>query len=161
MLFLRDKRGISEEFTSLPALMVVMIGFAIFFALVAGVYHAYNERMEAVDKYEIANFVLEKLTMADGSLCEKGIIMPGGVINISKLSSLTVDDMVDIRASSGIVGVKFGFKLEVSAKYYDGPVEKGIGNGQRSFIAVSREVPVYLNDAQTVPGIFTVMVWKE
>jgi len=159
MPFLRDKRGISEEFTSLPALMVVMIGFAIFFALIAGVYHAYNERMEAVDKYEAANFVLEKLMAADGPLGEKGVIMLGGVIDLSKLSNLTTNDMVDIRESSGIVGVKFGFKLEVSAKS-GGTVEKGIVNRQRGFIAVSREVPVYLNDAQTVPGIFTVMVWK-
>ncbi|MDD5779101.1 MAG: hypothetical protein PHU95_06605 [Candidatus Thermoplasmatota archaeon] len=79
--FISDESGISEEFTSLPALAVVLIGFGLFFALVGGAYHVHTEKLERADGYRAANFVLQKLTTSNGGLAEEGILMPGGMID--------------------------------------------------------------------------------
>ncbi len=68
MKFIKDKRGVAEEFTSLPAIMVVMIGFAIFFAMIATVYNLHNERIEDKELFEVAHYVALKLTSADSPL---------------------------------------------------------------------------------------------
>ncbi len=161
MSFIKDKRGVSEEFTSLPALAIVMAGFAVFLSLMAGVYYSYNENAEMVDKYGIANFVLEEMTMDGSILGDMGVIMAGGIFNLPKFINLTSDDIADISNESGMTGINFSFKLEVKLKgnNFDNVIEKGTGGKNKNAIAASKEVPVYLNDAQVVPGTFTVIVW--
>jgi len=162
LLFINDRRGVSEEFTSLPALMVVMIGFALFFAMMAGVYYQHNERVKSLDKYEAANFVLEKLTSANGLLAEKGIIMEGGVINAVKFNEIreNEDKIEKIIEESGIIGLKFGLKLTYWEK--DNVEEKEWVNipSNADKVAASKQVAVYLNDAEIVPGLLTVIVWR-
>ena len=154
MSLVNDKRGVSEEFTSLPALTVVMIGFALFFALIAGVYHSYNERVESVDKYEAANFVLEKLTMTDGALADAGVTSEGGVIDAAKFGDL--EGRGDkIKEGCGITGVEYGLKLEWEGHMIPCWLDNEGGNA----VAASEQVAVYLNEAQTVPGVLTVIVW--
>jgi len=162
MSLIKDKRGVSEEFTSLPALAVVMIGFALFFALIAGVYYSYSERVGSVDKYEAANFILEKLTGTDSSLAERGIIMGGGVIDKMKFeNNMGYPDENEIIKESDIVGVKFGLKLEYidPNSGYEKTLEwQNIPSG-RDIVVASKQVAVYLNEAQTVPGVLSVIVW--
>ena len=159
MLFIRDEKGISEEFTSLPALTVVMMGFAIFFVLFANVYFSYNERIENIDKYEIANFVLEKIMSADGALAKNGIVR-GGVIDVVKFREMRNNEKAisEIMKKSGIKGIEFGLKL----KYNDGKEVIKWCNvpSNKDIFAASKQVPVYLNDVQTVPGVLTVVVWR-
>jgi len=162
MSLVGDKRGVSEEFTSLPALTVVLIGFALFFALIAGVYYSYNERVESVDKYESANFVLEKLTMTDGALADAGVIRAGGIIDKAKFDNMGSLAENEIIKESGVVGVKFGLKLEYidPASGYEKTLEwQNIPSGGNIVVA-SKQVAVYLNEAQTVPGVLSVMVWE-
>jgi len=154
--FINDERGISEEFTSLPALMIVMVGFSLFFALIVGVYHVHDERMKSIDKYEEANFVLEKLTSSGGILEKEGIIKSGGVIDKTKFAEST-DNFESIIKESGIIGIGFGLKLEYEGcgaplKWTNIPSDKNI-------VSASKQLPVYINAAQTVPGVLTVMTW--
>lgn len=77
-----NKKAISEEFTALPSLSVVMIGFTIFFLLVANTYNAYENRIESLEKYKTADFIATKLTNPDCFFIEEG-----GIINIDSLES--------------------------------------------------------------------------
>ncbi len=160
MSFIKDERGISEEFTSLPALTVVMIGFAIFFVLIANVYSAYNERVESIDKHEASNFVLEKIMSADGYLAKEGIVREGGIIDASKFNETKGDEkrISEIIEKSGIKGIEFGLKLK-----YEGCKEQlewcNIPSSKDT-AAASKQVAVYINEAKTVPGVLTVLVWE-
>jgi len=155
--FINDKRGISEEFTSLPALTVVMIGFAIFLVLITGVYHSYNEEVKTIDKYEAANFVLEKITSSNGILEKKEVLKPGGIIDETKFVE-SMENYEEIIKESGVVGVEFGLKLEYEGN--NGEIEWKNIPSSKDVVAASKRVSVSLNEAQTVPGVLTVMVWE-
>lgn len=155
--FIKDKRGISEEFTSLPTLVVVMIGFGLFFALIGGVYYSYNEKVDRVDKYETANFILEDVTAADSPLGDSGVIQTGGTINPAAVDSNQAAIETSLRQNCSFPGWKYKIEIEwdtgsqhIIPFRYDG----------EDTVAASKEVPVYLNEAQTVAGEFRVTVWK-
>ena len=155
--FINDERGISEEFTSLPALTVVMIGFGLFIALIAGAYYSYNDRIESIDKYEAANFVLEKMTI---TLREEKIIREGEIIDKIQFKK-SVHNYKAIVEKSGIVGINFGLKLSYEENGGIHSIEWDNIPSDKDVVAVSKQVAVYLNEAETVPGILTVFVWGE
>ncbi len=155
--FIRDKRGISEEFTSLPTLVVVMIGFGLFFALIGGVYYSYNEKVERIDKYETANFILEDVTAVDGPLAKKGVIRTGGTINPSAIDDNQAAVETALQQHCSYPGWEYKIEIEWAAS-----AEQIIPftNNQENTVAASKKVPVYLNEAQTVAGELRVIVWK-
>ncbi|MDD5778348.1 MAG: hypothetical protein PHU95_02735 [Candidatus Thermoplasmatota archaeon] len=160
--FISDERGISEEFTSLPALAVVLIGFGLFFALVGGAYHAHTEKMERVDEYRAANFVLQKLTASNGVLAEEGILMPGGMVDGQRL--LQKESEVARTLYEEAVAPGWGYSMvvewRVGGEYTACRVDVCESEGGEQ-IAASKKIPVRVNAAQTVSGTFTVRVWEE
>lgn len=149
-----NKKAISEEFTTLPALSVVMIGFTIFFLLVANTYNAYENRIESLEKYKTADFIATKLTNPDCFF-----IKEGGIVNIDLLendeSKQKLNSLKDEYRSSG-----FDFILRISwgSNQKDFPDELPIDISDR--IAVSKNIGVYLNEAQTKPGKLTIILWS-
>ena len=151
---IEDENAVSEEFTSLPALSIVMIGFALFILLIATTYSAYTTRIDSLDKYQTADFIVTKLTNPNSFL-----IKEGGVVDLDLLinSEAEINELRNKYRSSGI-----DFIIRVS---YDGKVEKIPSNaddllsnsGNR--VAVSKNVGIYLNQAQTKPGKITVIAW--
>lgn len=159
--FIRDERGLSEELTSLPALAVIMTGFAIFFIMIAGVYHSYNQEMESIDEYQTANFILEKITTSDGALAKKGIMMEGGLISLINFERINEKIMDEIIKESGIEGERVALKLELKKGYDElkNPLIRG-KLPTTEYITVSKRVTVYLNEVKKVPGVLSVMVWE-
>jgi len=156
MQFLKkDENAISEEFTSLPALSIVMIGFAIFIIMIANTYTAYNTRIESLDKYQTADFIVTKLTNPDSF-----IIKEGGVIDLELLrnSDSEINELRDKYRASGI-----DFVIRIS---YENTVEKVPSNAENLLsnagdrVAVTKCVGIYLNQAQTKPGKLTVITWS-
>jgi len=149
-----NKKAISEEFTTLPALSVVMIGFTIFFLLVANTYNAYENRIESLEKYKTADFIATKLTNPDCFF-----IKEGRIVNIDLLendeSKQKLKSLKDEYRSSG-----FDFILRISwnSNQKDFPDELPTDIADR--IAVSKNIGVYLNEAQTKPGKLTIIVWS-
>jgi len=155
--FISDKRGVSEEFTSLPTLVVVMIGFALFFALIGGVYYSYNEKVERIDKYEVANFILEDVTTAAGPLGEEGMIQTGGTINPSAIDSNEAALENTLQQNYSYPGWEYKIEIEWTEGYEEITVFPYHGEDT---VAASKKVPVYLNEAQTVAGKFRVIAWE-
>ena len=152
--FIKNDKAISEEFTSLPALSVVMIGFALFILLIANTYNAYGIRIDSIEKYKTADFIATKLTNPDCFFMEEG-----GIVNISLLeTSESLDKLNSIRNTYKTSGVDFIIRLSWDSTYEDYPEDLPNDVGDR--VAVSRSISVYLNPAQTRPGRLTVITWS-
>ena len=156
---LKDDAAISEEFTTLPALSVVMIGFALFIVLISYTYGAYSTRIDSLEKYQTADFIATKLTTPDCFF-----MLEAGVVNLPLLddSDPTVSDdkLNAMRQKYESSGINFSINInwEGNSKYFpedDLPTKVG------DRVAVSRTVSVYLNEAQTKPGKLTIITWSE
>jgi len=153
--FKNDENAVSEEFTSLPALSVVMIGFAIFILLIANTYSAYSTRIQSLDKYQTADFIATKLTNP-----ESFIIKEGGIIDLQLLknSEAEINELRNKYRASGV-----DFVIIIS---YEDTVEKIPSNADDLLsntvdrVAVTKNVGVYLNSAQTKPGRLTIITWS-
>ncbi len=151
--FLTNERAVSEEFTALPALSVVMIGFALFFVLFANVYTSYGLRVESLDKYQTADFLLTKLTHPDSPF-----IKPGGSVDFPLLqSSDGAAQLRSLRHDYSAAGVNFTVRVNWDDISHDFPEPLPDTCGDR--IAVSTSASIYLNEAQTMPGTLTIIAW--
>jgi hypothetical protein len=149
--FLRNEAAISEEFTTLPALSVVMIGFSLFLLLLAQTYIAYEERMEQLQEYQTADTLVRKLTNPD---CP--FMRPGGLIDVNVLQQdATVQVLHDQYLRSGI---PFVVRLHWDDITVDFPEVCNMTVPHR--VAVTRQIGVFLNEAQTVQGTLTVILWR-
>lgn len=153
--FIKDENAISEEFTSLPALSIVMIGFAIFIILIANTYATYTTRIESLDKYQTADFIVTKLTNPDSFL-----IKEGGIVDLPLLKNSDTE-INQLRSKYRASGVDFIIRIS-----YEDTVVKLPSNaddllsnaGDR--VAVTKHVGIYLNQAQTKPGRLTIIAWS-
>jgi len=150
--FVHDERAVSEEFTTLPALSVVMIGFTLFIVLLAQTYTAYEERIDRLQRYHTADTLALKLTNPD---CY--FIKEGGLIDIQILQDDT-QSLERIRNEYQKSGITFILRLRWTNTSEDFPEELPSITGNR--VAVSKDVGIYLNEAQTVPGTLTIILWS-
>ena len=151
--FLKDENAVSEEFTSLPALSVVMIGFTLFILLIANTYAAYEHRIDSLEKYQTGYFIATKLTNPD---CY--FIKEGGIVDLSLLRN-DKDALNLLRDKYKTSGVNFIVRINWDIGSEDFPEELPAGVGDR--VAVSKNVGIYLNEAQTTPGKLTIIMWSE
>jgi len=155
---IKDTNAISEEFTSLPALTIVLIGFTLFILIITNSYNAYNIRIDSIDKYQSASFISDKLTNPD---CY--FIMEGGMINLPLLDSVDPADSDDrlnhMRKEIRSSGVNFSIQInwDNNIKYFPEDT-KPTNVGDK--VAASKTVSLYLNEAQTKPGKLTVITWR-
>jgi hypothetical protein len=152
--FIENDRAVSEEFTSLPALSVVMIGFALFILLISNTYNAYEIRIDSIEKYKTADFIATKLTNPDCFFMDEG-----GVVNISLLeTSESLNELNSIRNTYKTSGIDFIIRISWDSTSEDYP--ENLPNYVGDRVAVSRSISVYLNPAQTRPGRLTVITWS-
>lgn len=159
--FTSDERGITEEFTSVPALVVVLIGFGLFFALVGGAYHAHTEKMKSIDEYRRASFILEKLTTSGGVLTEEGVLLPGGVIDGHRLLQYKRDVARMLREKAAFPTIKYDLVVTWSVRGEERVCRVPVYEIEdKDHIAASKKIPVRESTAQIVPGTFTVRIWE-
>jgi len=151
--FLKDENAISEEFTSLPALSIVMIGFTLFILLISNTYMAYEQRIDSLEKYQTSYFIAIKLTNPD---CY--FIRDGGIVDLPLLQTDS-NTLNLLREKYKTSGVNFIVRISWDRGSEDFPEELPVDVGDR--IAVSKNVGIYLNEAQTTPGKLTIIMWSE
>jgi hypothetical protein len=150
--FFADNYAVSEEFTSLPALSIVMIGFALFVVLLAQAYLTYEERMEQLQEYQTVDALASKLTNPDCFFMREG-----GLVDVSVLRQDT-SSLQRICDQWRRSGVAFFLRLHWDDITEDFPGTCSTTSSHR--VAVSHLVGVYLTDAQTIPGVLTVILWR-
>jgi len=151
--FFNDDFAVSEEFTSLPTLSIVMIGFALFLVLLAQTYLTHGERMNQLDDYQTADRIVRKLTNPD--CC---FMRPGGLIDVSVLRQDT-SMLQRMNEQYNHSGVRFLLRLRYDNIEEDFPSSNNLSAPYR--IAVTRQAGIYLSDAQTVPGSLTIILWRD
>jgi hypothetical protein len=152
-IFLKNEDAVSEEFTVLPALSIVMIGFALFVVLLAQTYITYADHLSRLQNYQTANGLLQKFTNPDCSF-----VREGGAIDLSILQNdnASLQKLSEQYRQSDIF---FLFQLTWNNQSQVFPNIEPTAN--TSTIAVSKRVGIYLNEAQTLPGDLTIIVWRE
>jgi len=156
MEFLKDKRGVAEEFTTLPAIMVVMIGFAIFFAMIATVYHLHNERMEDKELFEVAHYVVSKLTNVGSPLVEDASL----IIDENKLENVGIDELKEYCYPIG-----YDYYVKIYEYSEDGSKEKiyprNVGDAipDKNRVSASRKVAIK-GEIDVKYGELVVIVWR-
>lgn len=150
--FLANEQGISEEYTTLPALSVVMIGFSLFLVLLAQTYLAYQERMTQLHYYQIADNIANKFTNPDCYLMRSG-----GLVDVPLLSNSS-DQLKLLRDEYHPSNISFILRLRYNDCVYDFP--EVLPNMTKNRVAVSKELGMYLNEAQITPGTLTVILWE-
>ncbi len=137
----------------MPALSVIMIGFALFFVLLASAYNSYDIRVDSLEKYQNANFIATKLTNP-----ECFFIKEGGLVDLPLLLiSSGEEKLEEIRQEYQSSEVHFVVQLSWDEDTKVIPENQLNGVGNR--VAVSKNVGIYLNEAQTVPGTLTIILW--
>jgi hypothetical protein len=153
-VFINDEKAISEEFTSLPALAVIMIAFTLFFALIANVYISYENRVESLDKYQTADFIATKLTNPDCYFMQLG-----GTVDLQMLNTdSSNEELNNIRQEYIASGIDFILRISWDDSLEDFP--ENMPNDVFNRVAVSRNVGIRLNDAETTPGKLTIIMWS-
>ena len=151
--FLKDENAVSEEFTSLPALSIVMIGFTLFILLISNTYMAYEQRIDSIEKYQTGYFIATKLTNPD---CY--FIKEGGIVDLALLRN-DIEELIILCDKYKTSGINFIVRIKWDKGSEDFPEELPVDVGNR--IAVSKNVGIYLNQAQTTPGKLTIILWSE
>jgi hypothetical protein len=151
-LFVRDEQAVSEEFTSLPALSVVMIGFSLFLLLLAQTYTAYETRVEHLQEYQTANQIMNTFLSPDSSFIRQGNLID---IPLVEADTTTIKQLCDDYQKSNIF---FILRLHWDNITKDLPQSSFPKSSHR--IALSKDIGMYLNEAQTVPGTLTIMLWR-
>ena len=162
-LFLKDKRGTSEEFTSLPALMVVMIGFALFFALMATTYMTYHQKLDEKELYEAAHHAVLKLTLPESPLISEGDTDTPLIVSAS-ISDISANDLTECCNLTG-------YDYRVKIYYYDEQGEKRLLPGTENLftgthssgdtVSASRKIAVKFADGEIRYGKIVVTVWRK
>lgn len=150
--FLKNEEAVSEEFTVLPALSVVMIGFALFVIILAQTYIAYTDRIDRLQSYQTADGLLQKLTNPDCFF-----IRESGLVDVHLLLNDT-NSLQQYFEKYTKAGLYFLLQLRWNNQLWEylDPSE----SNPLSRTAVSKEIGVYLNEAQTIPGTLTIVLWK-
>ena len=157
--FLKNKDAVSEEFTTLPALTIVVIGFTLFILILTNVYNTYNNRMDSIDTYQAASFISTKLTNPDSYF-----MLEGGRVNLPLLDSPNLKEsdykLQKMRDELKASGLNFSIqvKWDNKEKYFP---ESSLNPEVGDRIAVSKTVSIFLNEAQTKPGKLTVIMWRD
>ncbi|RLF50246.1 MAG: hypothetical protein DRN24_06845 [Thermoplasmata archaeon] len=152
--FIEDENAVSEEFTTLPALSIVMIGFTLFILLIANTYTAYDVRIDNLEKYQTADFIATKLTNPDCFF-----IREGGIVDLPLLKKTESKEKLNsIREEYQRDHVDFIVRISWGSTYLDFP--ENLPTNVRARVAVSKDVGVYLNEAQTKPGKLTIIMWS-
>lgn len=152
--FKKNNLAIAEEFTSLPALSIIMIGFTLFVLLIANIYSTYESKIESIDKYQLADFIINKLINPDCFFIKPGLIVDYPLLK----SEQGIKELNLIQAEYNRLNVNFSLRLNWNEEYIDFPNE--LPNTLQNKIAISRTISIYFNEVETIPGKLTLILWN-
>jgi len=150
--FFIDEHAVSEEFTSLPALSMVMVGFTLFLLLLVQTHTAYETRIDVLENFQTGDHIACKLLSPDCFF-----IREGGLVDLPVLheDTTSLQLLCDQYQNSGVT---FFIRLHWNKSTEDFPWPLPSTSINR--IALSKNVGIFLSDVQTVPGILTIILWR-
>lgn len=153
--FRQDNKGISETFTVLPALAMVLIGFTIFSIIITTAYSSLNDRQEYIDHFELANSLLEKICTPNAIFTTEN-----NLINFDIFTSKeSLDYFNCLRQTYNLYDYSFCVRLSYKGMQYwiPDPPNTSMYN---DMYASSKQVSVSINEVTIVPGQISVILWE-
>lgn len=152
-IFLSDEQAVSEELSLLPTLSIVMVGFAVFVILMAQTYTSYTDHVSQLQHYQTASTILNVVTNPDSYF-----IKPGRLLDLDTLLN-NQEGLTRIFSRYEKFGIFFFLRLAYNDRLIDFP--DSVSPPASRCISVSRQISIYINEAQTIPGLLTIMLWEE
>jgi nitrate reductase alpha subunit len=152
----QDKYAISESFTVLPALAMILIGFTLFSILISSAYSTVDHQQDYNEMFKLSNEILEKIST------------PNSIITTDE-NSVRFDDFTSTRAELFIeelqksyqpYGFSFAVKLSCNDLITFIPPSFLQNSEIHNQYACSKQVTVELNEVTTLPGTLTIVFWK-
>ena len=151
--FINNKQAVSEQFTSLPALSIVMLGITLFILLVTQTYTASTHRITNLEKYTIGQHIADKLTNPLSPFIRTGTIIDIGIYN----STVTYQYLQQLYQH--YLKKNINFTIRLSTHNFTTYFPYTVPVNATTYVAVSKPIGFYLNEAVITPGRLTVILW--
>ncbi|MBS3748884.1 MAG: hypothetical protein KGY65_07700 [Candidatus Thermoplasmatota archaeon] len=152
-----DTNAVSETFTVLPALAMVLIGFTIFSIIIATAYTTFDTKKEYVAMVEYSDQILEKISSPNACFTTDG-----NTINYLVFSSNQSKHYIEtVKSQFAPYQLCFSVKLsfEQVEIWLPQPISNNYSIGNQ--YASSKQVSVQINEIKTLPGTLTVVLWQK
>jgi len=152
-----DDRAISETFTVLPALSMVLIGFTIFFIIIATAYNSFDSKQDIINNFECCDKILEKICSPNSFfICE------GNKIDLNLLISNEAETYLQqLQQQYKPYNLSFSVKVSYEDTFHWLPTIPQLHTPNMNKYASSRQVLIKLNEVSTIPGTITVVFWQK
>jgi hypothetical protein len=152
-----NNHAISETFTVLPSLAMILIGFTIFSIVIATAYTTFDTKQTYIDKFEISDMVLEKICSPNAVFTDDSNLINVKTFNSEKSKDYISQLQDTYELYSYSLAVKVAYKnTECWVPAPISPEKIGV-----DIFASSKQVSVVLNEVTTIPGRMTVFIWIE
>lgn len=146
-----NENGLLEPNSDLIAMALAVVGFIIFVFLITHTYQIYQEKTYIAQHYDDAASLAEMLiknpafTAPDRS----------DLIDAARIEALGPEDIQELKERYG-TRYDFSFKIEGPPSY-----RKVVGSSPDMGVSASVPVTIRLNEANEIPGTFTVKIWEK
>ncbi len=149
-----DSNAISETFTVLPALAMILIGFTIFSIIIATAYTTFDTKSDHINMLETSNQILEKISSPNACFTTDG-----NTINYMVFSSNQSKNYIETLQSQ-YEPYKLSFSVKLSFNHEETWLPQPINNKNSTGnqYASSKQVSVQINEIKTLPGTLTVIL---
>lgn len=154
--FFNDERGIIEPYSELPAMALAVIGFIVFFAVLAQTYTTYQEKFFIAGHFQDASNLAGKLGI-DSSLTGTR----PGIIDSGKLETLKNDPDEIINKYGSYYNFRFKVESNSKDRAYNIVIQKHDSGESKAGISASIPVTIGINDVEEIPGTLTVRIWSK
>jgi len=151
--FLNNANAISEEFTTLPALAIVLFGIVIAFLLVGQTYGSYNEQTSLIDSLHSTENLYNKIIQQSNPF-----VIQSGIIDYEALYSSEGQQFIkDLQKQYSTIGLNFSihFSFDNDSFWYPMPPVK-----TNHRIAVTHSIGLAVNMINTIDSTMSIAVWK-
>ncbi len=155
--FRKDDEAISESFTVLPALAMVLIGLTIFSIILTTAYTSYDYHHDIIDKFNGSKEILNKISSPNTPVTEDG-----SVFKLKDFYSKEASDFFNqLLIEYKLYGYNFTIKLKNKDKVFWNFNTQYSDNLLSNTYACTKTVSIAINELQIVPGSLTVIFWNQ
>ncbi len=155
--FISDERGVVEPHIDMPAMALAVVGFVVFIAVTSQAFGAYQNKAFIAENYQDAMNLAEKLSR-DSTLT--GSVRPD-VIDIARLEEIGKEPMELMRKYGAHYNFMFKVEVDTTSRTYTRIIKNPEISESKYGISSSIPVTVRLNDAQELPGMLTIKIWRK
>lgn len=155
--FQKDEKAISESFTVLPALAMVLIGLTIFSIILTTAYTTYDYHHDIIDKFNGSEEILNKISSPNTPVTEDGSVF----ILKNFYSKESMDFFNQLLNEYKFYGYNFTIKLKNKDIVFWNFNPQYSDNLLTNTYASTKTVSIAINELQIVPGCLTVIFWNQ